>query len=292
METNQKKSGKSRLAVIIVLAGLLLTGNFFLFSRGNNFKEEKESALAKSDSLTISLNGAKEEYLRLSKEKDEYLLQNKKLNSSINQLQREISSVKENPGNTSGISGLSNKIKGLEKQKNESDAKALNYQKENGKLLSEIAQIKKTNSRLNEEIVSLKKKLEVASELRVTAINIECFKVKKEKSKATEKARKINRINVSFDIFENLVADPGTKTVYVLLFNEKGQLIDTKGGNFYNKRSAKNEAFTARKEIKFANAEMKESVSFDFNEKLSKGKYRVEIYTDGALSGKRELTLK
>jgi len=292
MEANQEKSKKVALYTVLFLAGLLLAGNVFFLNKSTVLKEEKQQALTAVDSLKLTVKHGKEQYHHLLKERDNYLAQNKYLNASIEELRRELSLARENEGKSAGISGLSSKIKALEKQKSDSEIKALSYEKESAKLRGEIEQLKKTNTKLNDEIMLLKRKVEVASELKVTSIDIQCFKVKKEKAKSTEKAKKINKITVSFDVFENLVAEGGIKTVYLLVFNDKGILLDTKAGKFNNKRSGKSESFTAKKEIKFSNVEMTESISFDFTEKLSKGKYRVEIYIDGALSGKRELTLK
>jgi len=147
-------------------------------------------------------------------------------------------------------------------------------------------------NKLSQELADLKEKLELAKNLKAYDILIVNFKVSGKNIKPTLKAKRVNRISATFNLSENAVADPGYKEIYMVVYDTRGSVVGPQNKKFTNKSSKKEQIYSTSKPLEYKNEEVKITMNFDTEQKLVKGKYKIELYVDGAYSGKKEFVLR
>jgi len=110
----------------------------------------------------------------------------------------------------------------------------------------------------------------------------------------TDKARRIDKLRVSFDLDPNEWAETGEKEVYVAIFKPDGSL-----GKFKDADSGELETWSLgtirySDKIKFNyTTGTKKNISFDWEDyEFPKGNYRIDIYQNGFKIGQKSLELK
>lgn len=190
------------------------------------------------------------------------------------------------------IDAAKKKLKESKNVKADCEKMITEYIKENDKLQTENNSLRRSTNNLSQEIENLKKKLEVAKILKIYDIEIIGYKVAKKESKPSDKAKEINRISSIFEIAENFLAEPGSKEIYIVIYDTKGLVLGTQTNKFANKSNQKAQVYSALKSVEYENLKTKVNIDFDCKQKLVKGKYKVDIYIDGTYSEKKEFVLK
>jgi len=190
------------------------------------------------------------------------------------------------------IDAAKKKLKESKNVKADCEKMITEYIKENDKLQTENNSLRRSTNNLSQEIENLKKKLEVAKILKIYDIEIIGYKVAKKDSKPSDKAKEINRISSIFEIAENFLAEPGSKEIYIVIYDTKGLVLGTQTNKFANKSNQKAQVYSALKSVEYENLKTKVNIDFDCKQKLVKGKYKVDIYIDGTYSEKKEFVLK
>ena len=137
----------------------------------------------------------------------------------------------------------------------------------------------------------LEKKVDVASTLNASNISITPIDIRKSgKEKVSTKAKRVDKLLVSFDV-TNRIAVPGSTDVYVVVIAPDGSPINT-GTETFTTREDGNKNYTAKLPIEIETAKRK-NVEFAFapGSKFQQGSYKIMIYQNGFLIGEgvREL---
>ena len=176
---------------------------------------------------------------------------------------------------------------------------------EKDKIVIEISKLQDKVNDLDEKIIKEKKISErkdqlitYASKLSLSNFKLNSFKVRSSgKEIQTDKAYRIDRIKVNFDINENILAPSGQKILFMVIKNPKSETV-----TFSNRPSGvffvnnKKNIFSDKVEINYANGK-EQTLEFVWdNEDFSRGDYVMEVYEktkQGAfLIGKVTKTLK
>jgi hypothetical protein len=108
----------------------------------------------------------------------------------------------------------------------------------------------------------------------------------------TTKARNCVQAMSSFTIGENSLANSGSRVVYLQIIDPEGKALQGRSGGTTS-TDAGAVAYSAKREIQYANKPIDVSIYFDFNgNEPVKGNYKVRIYCDGSLIGSDSFTLK
>lgn len=290
MENNKKSQvAVATIAILFLLASI---GDVALFRKNGMLSQERNQAVLHSDSLlSIKLNA--------DKQIDALTEDNVKCNSKTNELdsiviglKKELDIKKTELTRIQNSDGNSGKLK---KQLKDAQKKNAECNTQVNELLKEVANLEKKIAELNDAIGSLKvtnyelaTKFEKASSLKAYDILITNYK----NARVTQKAKRTNRINVNFTIPENDLIEAGSKEVNLLIYSPKGQVISAKGYKFQNKTLQKEQVYSENKSINYNNKDTKGTLDVECNCKLEKGSYKVEIYIEGKLAGKKEFALK
>ena len=176
---------------------------------------------------------------------------------------------------------------------------------EKDKIVIEISKLQDKVNDLDEKIIKEKKISErkdqlitYASKLSLSNFKLNSFKVRSSgKEIQTDKAYRIDRIKVNFDINENILAPSGQKILFMVIKNPKSETVTfsnrPSGVFFVNNKKI---IFSDKVEINYANGK-EQTLEFVWdNEDFSRGDYVMEVYEktkQGAfLIGKVTKTLK
>jgi len=142
----------------------------------------------------------------------------------------------------------------------------------------------------------LEKKVDIASTLNASNIVVTPINIKKDgKEDVSSKAKKVDKVLISFDV-DNRIAQPGSSTdVYVLVMGPDGKLIAPAdaASNTFTTREEGDKAYTAKVPVNLEAAK-KKNVEFGFvpGTTFQIGSYKVQIYQNGFLIGEGTTQLK
>ena len=187
-----------------------------------------------------------------------------------------------------------NRMKRLNKELNE----------EVKKLKSENVVLSTKNTKLEVKVDSLKEKTIVLTEKisKAERLMVEYLEAKPLKGvflsdnfKETDKAKRTQKIDVSFSVIKNELAKIGERTAYVRIINAENQILgkpEYKSGNFITDEGDTLK-FTLKADFNYRGE--KEDVSLEYQDlenSFAPGKYKVEVYITGYKSTTTSFTLK
>ena len=148
------------------------------------------------------------------------------------------------------------------------------------KLIDKIDELDKTV--IKEKIVSQKKDqlINYASKLTLSNFLLKSFKVRNSgKEIETDRASRIDRIKVSFDINENILAESGEKQIYMVIKKPTGETVtfSNKPSGVFNYRKKK--ILYSDKIVFNYTKGQEQSLEFVWdNEEFKRGDYVMEVY--------------
>lgn len=195
--------------------------------------------------------------------------------SILNQKDQEIVRLKEELGVvTSKNEELNEKVSGLESEKQQLADSVTNYTVQN-KELSE--------------------KVNIASALRAENITIRAVSSKgKERDGEKFKAKRIDKLKVSFRLGDNAVARKNEKEIYLRILNPDGAVLsDMATGSGAFTVGGKEMIYSSKQTIEFTNTQQTVDIIYGRGGiPMKDGKYVVEVLCEGVQIGKADFTVK
>lgn len=144
--------------------------------------------------------------------------------------------------------------------------------------------IKKVDS-ANELINEKENTINIGSTLHVSAFNIVGINQKNDgKESETTKAKKVDKLRISFVIDENRITPSGTKDLFVCIQGPDGKPISIPayGSGVMTTRDGEQKTFTQKVGINYVKGQ-RQVVSFDWkqNAEFPVGNYKIEVYQNG-----------
>lgn len=146
---------------------------------------------------------------------------------------------------------------------------------------SQAATLKKEKEKLSER-VTLASRLD-ATGIAVTPVN--------SRGKLAKKIKRMERFVLDFRIAKNITAPVGEKTVYVRILKPDDDVLVKSRGDVFP-FEGKDINYSMKKLIEYDGEEYPVTMYWDIEEFLSPGTYRVDIFIDGNLIGKKNFTLE
>jgi DNA repair exonuclease SbcCD ATPase subunit len=293
----QSKGGTNKILIVLLLVSLGL--NAYLFTSKNNIQEE---AKTEKDSLITARIDVEKELNETYTELNQYKGENARMDSliaaaniDIDKYKERIAALIKKEGNSTA---LNKKLKAeLEELKGLRDK----YLEQIDALMVENEQLKKDKSDLTSKVENLSQNLEqtvsTASVLRAEYVKVKSYK-KRSNDKYTETAmaKRTNKLETCFTVLENKIAKSGSKTVYLRILEPSGKVLGNRaeGSSTFKKNGSSEELlFTASQQIDYDNKNQDLCINWEEAERnFAPGKYIMEIYVDGNLSGSSEINLR
>lgn len=152
-----------------------------------------------------------------------------------------------------------------------------------------------TNQLIVEKEKSIEKDKNIRSTFSVSNYKLTGLKVRKSgKEVETDRARRIDKLRVTFDLDPNNYAETGTKEIHIAIYKPDGQL-----GKFKNASPGEIDTWSLGKvqysdKVKFHyNKGTKQNITFDWEEyDFPKGTYKIDLYQNGFKIGQKTLDLR
>lgn len=303
---NASAKGGGNIALIIILAVLVilmtLGAGFLGFMYLNNAKvlaetkADNERVEKEKLELDTQLKDLNEQFSKLTE------FGNERIDSVVAVKDMEIASLRMQ--NRSGSGGSSSKVKAkvkeLEAQITDLLAQIEKLKQENAdlrtanlKLDTELSIVKGENASLSVSNKDLSGKVDLAKQLKISAIESHpIFVSKSGKEKITNKSKKANKIESCFTVFENDVVESGDKTAYLVVIDPTGKLIGENESNVFESQGSE-VFYTVKKSFYFDGS--KQDMCMDFSDgvkDLAKGNYKISVYIENTLAAKSTFDLK
>jgi hypothetical protein len=190
------------------------------------------------------------------------------------------------------IGNLNDKIAGMEQQITSLTAANETLTVEKGQLITERDKLTSdltATTAVKEELAS---KVDVASTLYASNINIIPLNVKGSgKQVVSSKANKVDKLLVRFDV-DNRIIQTGQTDVFVLVYGPDGKPLTNGETATFNTRQDGEKQFTAKLPVEMETAK-KRNVEFSFSpSKFKEGNYKIQIWQNGYLIGEGTRDLK
>ena len=307
--TPQRNNTRAILTGVLV-AALLGTWGYIIYDK-NKTKEsidQKETVIATTstqrDELQKELEDAAMRYDMLktsnskkdssitSKDRD---IQEKRVRIStllnkVNATQSELSEAKSLIASLNGdIEGYRNQVEVLQGQKVQ--------------LVQEKAKVTGQRNRALQDYdsatVVIKEKedvISVGSTLQASNFNIVGIKEKKSgKEKLTTTAKRVDKLRISFDLNENLIAQSGTKEIYICITAPDGTpiAVEALGSGTFSTRDGEQKPYTQKLDVNYTQNK-KQNITFDWksNTNFVTGNYKIEVFNNGFKVGEAFRPLK
>lgn len=306
--TSSNKSMRTILTGALVVA-LLGTWGYIIYD-----KNKTKETVTQQENLIASTSSQRDE---LQKELEDAAMRydmlkssNSKLDSTITSKDREIEEKRAR------IQTLLNKANATEAELSEARSliRSLNGDIEGYKNQIEILQGEKIQLVQEKSIVTrerdnarkeydsatvvIKEKedmLNVGSTLQASNFAIVGINEKGSREKTTSTAKKVDKLRISFDLNENLIAPSGNKEIYVCITAPDGTpvAVEALGSGTFSTRDGQQKFFTQKLDVDYTQSK-RQSVTFDWkqNTNFSVGNYKIEVFNNGFKVGEAIRPLK
>ncbi len=138
--------------------------------------------------------------------------------------------------------------------------------------------------------------IDVGSTLHASGFNIVGIEEKKGgKEKETTKAKRTDKLRISFNIDENRIATSGVKQLYITITGPDGKpiAVEALGSGMFTTREEGEKIYTQKVQVNYTQGQ-KQTVSFDWkqNTDFAVGNYKIEVYHNGFKIGEGVAVLK
>ncbi len=180
------------------------------------------------------------------------------------------------------------------------DEEIVRLKADNQQLFGENNDLKTKQNEMTDSLTNLKstrqalaQKVTLASRLATSMLKINIITTKgkeKEDDKAEYRAKRVEKIKITYALNRNDVLEQGTKTVYLRLIEPDGATLTQGGGTM--SIDGQEQPFTASQEILFTNSNTPYTFVFSKGAPYKEGKHIVELYSGGFQIGTANFVLK
>ena len=309
----QKKDDNSKKTIVILLVLLAIAIGYVIYDKvqTKNVIQQKDETITIATTAKDSLAS---EFAKISKRFDTLSSNNVNLQGSLaaknTELLKQKASIDElaHKKNLSAeelkkarmlIAGLNEKldsfeaeIKKLKMENKVLDSSNKQLTTDKNQLTTEKKQLIDTLTTTTNQNKVLADKVDVATTLKASNINVTAIKVKSDgKESEVSKAKNADLLRISCTIDENRVAPSGNKTLYVCAFSPDGKPNGSEGN--FTLRDGSEKPFTNKVDVSYEQGKISK-VSFNWKPgtKFVPGSYKIEIYNNGFKIGEAIKELK
>jgi Tfp pilus assembly protein PilN len=303
IEQEPKKGKQNNIfkVLTIILALLVVMLCFLLFRTQNTTAEKVEGVEVQNLVLQQELDSLLQEYERIKLEYGELNNQLTNRDSAIMQQAQEIQRLIATQGDYRTIK---KKLELLQNQGKEyvrmlDSLYVVNQQLtvENNTIKEQVVKLTGEKEILSQEKEDLTEKVTTAAKMKAYGISLKAYSVKgiSKKETATDKARKVKVLTVTFSLAANDLAEAGELELYCRIALPDGRILAVGSGDAYSFiNQGQRLQYTIRKNITYAKSEQTVSMSWNLREddEAIAGVYNAQIFTSTDYLGQANLILK
>ncbi|MDR1602641.1 MAG: hypothetical protein LBS42_09475 [Tannerella sp.] len=297
MDSDEREIRNKSLIITAIIAVAIIIGGavYYIFQQQQRMSDMEEIFALEKASLT-------DEYEELSLQYEGYkfhvsndslvaLLTTEQMR--VQRLMEELRTVKTT--NARRINELKKELESLRKIMRGYVAQIDSLNAENQKLKTENRQVTRkyqqassTAAQLTKEKEKLTERVSLASRLDATAIQVTPLT---SKGKLSKKIDKTAQLMVQFSIAKNITAPVGEKALYVRIMRPDDDILRKPNSGVFPFEN-REIAYSMMKTIEYDGEEIPVVMYWDVEEYLSPGSYRVDIFADGNMIGRKAFSLE
>ena len=290
----EKQQNNSSLKVVIIVLSLLLAGSLgWMYKMSTESKTKEVKLMSEKDQLLADLKAQKESY-------DQAIEENTGLKGDLEaeraKIVELIAKVEKSDGNAASMAKFKTLYVKLKREHDALIAENNKLKEENGVLTTQrdstrsaLTESKRYNDTLTAQNSNLSQKVEKAQKLTITNLTTKTFKKRSSgKLIETDKARRVDQIDIAFTIAGNEVAIAGDKTYYVQVIDPKNNVIGEKKVESFDGQTLTYSFVTT---AKYENKTMDVKQSL-MGQDFEKGLYQVNVFDKGTLVSNSSFTLR
>lgn len=159
---------------------------------------------------------------------------------------------------------------------------------ENKEVVRKYQQVSSTAAQLSKEKEKLTERVTLASKLDAAAISVTPVN---KRGKEVDRIKRMEQFVVKFTITKNITAPVGEKTIYVRIMKPDDDILVKNRTNVFE-FEGKEINYSMKRVVEYEGEELPVVMYWDIEEFLSPGTYRVDIFADGNLIGKKNFILE
>ncbi|MFZ9660445.1 MAG: hypothetical protein ACO29O_01095 [Chitinophagaceae bacterium] len=302
-----QKDNKSIIYISIIAILLGVVG--YMMYANNKKASQLEQKIAEYGVLDSAKTQVQQEFDEALLRLDVMTSNNTRLDSLVKSKDNELNKMKSRIRQLVGKQNASQKdLAEAKKLIDELNAKIDSYlaeierlQNENQSLTQEKNNLTSQNNALKDTLNSTQKaravaeeKVDMANTLHASNFSILPINVKRKgKEHKTVFADRADKIRISFDLDENMVAPSGTKELFILVTDSKGNLMSTPASGTFNARKEGDLKYTIISKVEYETSK-KKSVIADINKttEFEMGKYTIQVYHNGFKIGESSVLMR
>ena len=285
---------KTQLILIIALLLIVAGAIYYIFQQReqmNNLVEQseiyKEELEDEYNQLSIQYEGFK---LQISN--DSLIMQLETEQMKVQRLQEELRTVKAT--NAKRINELKKELetlrtvmRGYVVQIDSLDRlnKQLTHEKQ--QVTARYVEAAQVVSQLTQEKEQLIETVQIAAKLDASNISVQGLT---NKNKSADKIKKMDKLEIRFTINKNITASTGEKDIYVRIQKPDDDVLIKNPNNLFTYENKKI-PYSEKRTIEYTGEERQMSIYWQIEEYLQSGMYRVDIFADGNLIGRKSFQL-
>jgi len=158
---------------------------------------------------------------------------------------------------------------------------------ENQEVVKKFQQASSTAAQLSKDKEKLTERVTLASKLDAAAISVTPVN---SRGKTMDRIKRMEQFVIKFTITKNITAPVGEKTIYVRIMKPDDDILVKNRTNVFE-FEGKEINYSIKRIVEYDGEELPVVMYWDIEEFLSPGAYRVDIFADGNLIGKKSFTL-
>jgi regulator of replication initiation timing len=295
--SESRKSNKTLIYVVAILAVLLVGALALNFVRENNLKNTNARLMVAYSQLDS-----------IGNEMDSKILQIEQLGGNVEELTtirdslelEKESLLEARTRSNKQISDLRNRVEGYRELLVMKDVEISELKKVNQTLVVENKELKTERNVLNQTLRDVEKtkeqlteKVQIASRLEAEHISVAALNDRGRAREDEFRARQVSRLQVKFNIAKNDVAPVSGKEILMRIIDDNGNvLFDVARGSGTFELDGKETFYTEKQEILFDNSRQEVNFLYEKGSEYLPGRYVMELYTDGYLMGRKSFRVK
>lgn len=313
MEANQERRNSSRnylIAALLILAALNVLLLYFYYQERQTNKTQEATIAAKTEEVLLT----KTKLDSISLQLDAKIAEIQRLGGNVDSLLRVKEQLEVDKRELRNVNGFNQrkyetKIRSYEALLVQKDQEIVRLKEENSALAQQNEVLNQENTGLRTERQALSdsvtvysvrnreltEKVTLASALRAENVSVNAISSRgKERDGGNYRARRIEKIKVSFRLADNALAQQNDKEIFMRIIDPSGAVISdmaTGSGEFTS--GGKEMIYTARQRIQFDNS--RQEVAFVYGrggQRFNEGRHVIELYAEGFKIGEGEFSVK
>ena len=283
-ETKEINKMSLLIMAVVVLLLIIAGAAYYIFHQNQQMEDLEQAYVLDKESLEDEFNELSLQYegYKFNIGNDSLLNLLSTEQAKVQRLQEELRTVKAT--NTKEIARLKKELQTLRKIMR-------NYVVQIDSLNQAVKKYKQASSTattLKKEKEKLTERVTLASRLDATGINVTPVNGRGKKAKVI---KKMEQFVVDFRISKNITAPVGEKTIFVRIMKPDDDILLKSRADVFT-FEGKEINYSMKKLVEYDGEELPVTMYWNIEEFLSPGTYRVDIFADGNLIGRKSFILE